>query len=176
MLRPDFSPFPELVTGRLLLRDMRLSDAEAVFAIRQDSAHPRTRIEVIEILERVRRDVAQNRMISWSVVLKDNNAMIGEMAFWRIDAEHHRAEIGYSFRKDFQRKGYATEALGAVLQYGFDQMKLHSVEGNCGPENAASIALLKKHGFQQEGYLRENYFQNGKFRDTMRFSLLTNRR
>ena len=52
-------------------------------------------------------------------------------------------------------------------------MKLHSVEANTAPENEASIGLLKKYGFAQKGYFRENYFLDGTFYDTTRFSLLT---
>lgn len=173
MLQLNFSPFPEMTTERLLLREMLPSDADAIYAVRLDGVRPRTREAIVELIERTRNDVRNNLCIGWSVVLKATGEVIGEMWFWRIEPEHHRAEIGYSFLNNHQRKGYATEALGVVIKYGFDGMKLHSIEGNCGPENAASIALLKKHGFQQEGYLRENYCVGGKFRDTMRFSLLT---
>ena len=173
MLQLNFSPFPELTTERLVLREMRDSDAGALFEIRNGGAKQRTMEETIALLERIKTDIAANQAISWTITLKEDGRMIGDMAFWRILHEHHRAELGYSLHKDFHRKGYATEALGVVLQYGFDVMKLHSVEANTAPENIASISLLKKYGFEQEGYFRENYYLDGKFYDTTSFSLLT---
>jgi ribosomal-protein-alanine N-acetyltransferase len=59
-----------------------------------------------------------------------------------------------------------------VLDYGFNIMNLHSVEANVNPDNLASIKLLANNGFKREAYFKENYFYNGKFLDTMIYSLL----
>jgi ribosomal-protein-alanine N-acetyltransferase len=67
------------------------------------------------------------------------------------------------------------EALEIVLDYGFGKIKLHSVEANANPENAASIKLLERNGFIREGYFKENYFFNGKFSDSAIYSLLANK-
>ena len=64
------------------------------------------------------------------------------------------------------------EAIKAVLHYGFETMKLHSVEANVNPANAASIRLLKRTGFVQEAHFKENYFSNGQFTDSLIYSLL----
>ena len=63
-----------------------------------------------------------------------------------------------------------TEALQICLQYGFQKMKLHSVEANINPGNKASMQLLESAGFEKEAYFKENYFYNGKFSDSIIYS------
>ena len=64
------------------------------------------------------------------------------------------------------------EALNAIINFGFKNINLHSIEANVNPDNSQSIKLLKKIGFQQEAYLKENYYFNGQFIDSMIFSLI----
>ncbi len=64
------------------------------------------------------------------------------------------------------------EVLTAVLDYGFKQMHLHSVEANVNPDNKASMKLLERNGFIREGYFKENFFFDGKFLDSAVYSLI----
>ena len=66
-------------------------------------------------------------------------------------------------------------ALAAILTIGFERMGLHSVEANVDPANRASLRLLGRLGFLQEGYFRENFFFDGRFYHTVTFSLLARR-
>jgi ribosomal-protein-alanine N-acetyltransferase len=72
-----------------------------------------------------------------------------------------------------QGKGIMQEALSAVLNYGFELLKLHSVEANVNPNNVSSIKLLERNGFVREAYFKENYYYNNQFLDTAIYSLLT---
>lgn len=76
---------------------------------------------------------------------------------------HYRAEIGYALQPAHHGKGLMQEALTAVLDYGFHTLQLHSVEANVNPANAASIKILERNGFVQEGYFREAYFMPAGF-------------
>jgi ribosomal-protein-alanine N-acetyltransferase len=58
------------------------------------------------------------------------------------------------------------------LKYGFNTVGLHSIEANIAPENIASARLLEKAGFVREAYFRENLFFNGRFLDTVIYSIL----
>ena len=60
----------------------------------------------------------------------------------------------------------------SVLDYGFTTMLLHSVEANVNKDNAASMKLLAKNNFVREAYFKENYFYNGRFLDSVIYSLL----
>lgn len=64
------------------------------------------------------------------------------------------------------------EAISAIIDYGFVQMNLHRIEAFIGPNNEASLSLVKKYLFIQEGHLREHYCKNGKMEDSLVFSIL----
>ena len=117
-------------------------------------------------------NIATNDAIAWGITLKDSDSLIGNVAFWRIEKEHYRAEIGYVLHPDYWRKGIMSEVLQTVLKFGFETLKFHSIEANVNPENAASIRLLEKQGFVREGYFRENYYYRGQFLDSAIYSLL----
>ena len=98
--------------------------------------------------------------------------MIGNIALWRIDKAHHRAEIGYILCPEQWGKGIMDEAMKVVLFYAFNEMKLHSIEAQINPHNLQSEKLLQKNGFIKEAHFRENYFYNGRFLDTVVYSLV----
>ncbi|MCX6186959.1 MAG: GNAT family protein [Bacteroidetes bacterium] len=104
---------------------------------------------------------------------KTNDKVIGVCGFhtWYID--HNRAEIFYHLiNEEDKRKGLMSEAIPAIIDYGFNQMKLHRIEAFIGTNNLASLSLVKKYAFIQEGHLREHYCKEGKMEDSLVFSLL----
>ena len=86
--------------------------------------------------------------------------------------EHCRAEIGYALKPEYWWKGYMYETISRMLRFGFENMKLHSIEANVNPANARSKKLLEKIGFKKEAYFRENYLFDNKFLDSIIYSLL----
>jgi [ribosomal protein S5]-alanine N-acetyltransferase len=86
------------------------------------------------------------------------------------------AKLGYAVNADHQGHGYATDAARTLIAYGFDQLGLHRITAAVGPDNAASIAVLKRLGFTHEGRLRDHVFTNGAWRDSLLFSLLSHER
>ena len=180
MLVPDFNPYPTLTTERLLLRRIELSDANDLFILRSDERmmkyidRPRAKTKedaekLIQIFEDL---LIKNEGINWGITLKDNSRLLGTICFWKLQLENERSEIGYMLHSDFHRKGIMQEAMTVVLNYGFNELKLHSVEANVNPENTASIKLLEKNNFVREAYFKENYFYNGKFLDSGIYSLV----
>lgn len=69
-------------------------------------------------------------------------------------------------------QGLMTEALHAVIEHGFTKMNLHRIEALVGIENTPSLKLMQKFKFTQEGILRQHYFINDKYEDSVVFSLL----
>jgi ribosomal-protein-alanine N-acetyltransferase len=180
MLDLLFSPFPLLNTDRLQLRQISMDDAAEILTLRSD-----TRVmqyldrpallnidEAKEMVGKIEKALADNAGITWAIALKDDPELIGTIGFWKINKDDHRGEIGYMLHPAFQGKGIMMEAMKLVLEYGFQRMKLHSVEANVNPGNLASIKLLGKNHFIQEAYFRENYYYNGKFLDSAIYSLL----
>jgi len=175
-----FDPFPTLTTPRLTLREMTLDDAEDHFRIR---AHPEvmkygaslpdTKVdEAIQRINVVREHLRAGTGIRWAITDRASGAFLGSGGFWRWDKRHFRAEIGYELAYEHWGKGIMTEALRAMLPFGFEVMQLHSVEASIEPNNKGSARVLEKVGFRQEGYYRENFYLNGVFSDTAVFSLL----
>lgn len=183
MLEPKFTPFPELKTERLLLRKVVLNDAPEVLFLRSDSAilehlskEPAKSLqEAEEFIKRITTDLENGDGIAWGICFIDQpEKLIGNIGFWRMQKEHYRSEIGYVLNPAYWRKGIIKEAMGKVLEYGFNIMGLHSVEARISPANIASAAVLESTGFVREAYFKEDFYFNGKFEDTAVYSRLNN--
>ena len=181
MLEPVFTPFPQLETDRLLLRRITKADAAALLFLRSsekvmqfiDKERTKTLQEAEELVERIDNDLNNNDGINWAISLKEKpEILVGTIGFWRIIKQHYRAEIGYMIHPDLWGKGLVKEAVLTVIDYGFNNIKLHSIEAHINPGNAASAALLEKTGFVREAYFKEDFFFRGKFLDTAIYSLL----
>lgn len=181
MLQPNFHPFPVLKTQRLVLREVTSNDANEIFFLRSDAglltyldkAPEKSVDETIAWIEMIKKNKEDNDGILWGIALKGSNIIIGSICYWRMQKQHYRAEIGYVLHPAHQGKGIMDEAMKAVLQYGFETMKLHSIEANVNPGNAASMKILERNGFVKEAYFKENYYYDGKFIDSAIYSLLT---
>lgn len=181
MLEPNFNPFPELRTRRLLLRRITMDDAETILFLRSDESvmkyidkEPTTSIEDVKaFIQRINSDIDNNYAIMWALTLhEDPSKMIGLICFWNIKREDYRAEVGFTLYPDYWRKGFMKEALHKAIEYGFTRLRLHSIEGQINPENKASAAILESARFVKEGYYKEDHFFRGKFLDTAVYSLL----
>lgn len=180
MLTLNFSPFPTLTTERLILRQMDTTDIPLLYEMRSNPVvmqyigRPIAKsIEDAEILYNTINDgLLKNESINWTVQYKDNKAMLGNFCYWRIDTHNHRAEVGYSLLQQHFGKKIGTEALNAVIHYGFNQLNLHSIEANTDPNNIASQKILESQGFENEANFKENFYFNGQFLDSKIYSLL----
>lgn len=104
---------------------------------------------------------------------KDSGKMIGRSGFHNWYPMHRRAELGYVlFDETAKQKGYMTEAVQAIIAYGFDEMDLNRIEAFASPANIASVKILKAAGFIEEGLLRSHFFKNSVMEDSACFGLL----
>ena len=181
MLEPNFSPFPEIKTERLLLRRIVKEDVPAILRMRSDEKLmkyiDKERELTIEDAEKklamFDEGLEKNEGITWGIsLLTDTSQLIGSIGFWRINKPHYRAEIGYMLHHDHWSKGIMQESIVAVIEYGFGPLQLHSIEAHINPANAASAGILEKNNFIREAYFKENHFFRGKFLDTAIYSLL----
>jgi ribosomal-protein-alanine N-acetyltransferase len=183
MLELRFQPFPVLTTVRLQLREIVPADVDAIYSLRSDPKvmefldRPlaKSRDEAVEFIQKIIQGLQKNEGITWAITVKGDSTLIGTIGYWKVTKEHYRAEIGYLLSPVFQGQGIMHEALMQVIDYGFNQMKIHSIEANVNPANAPSIKLLEKNGFIREAYHRENYYFNGKFLDSAIYSLLNSK-
>ncbi len=102
-----------------------------------------------------------------------SGTIIGRCGLHNWNAEHRRAEIGYAMEVEaFKRQGLMSEAVEAIIDYGFVKLNLHRIEALVGRDNIPSLRLLEKNQFVQEGVLREHFFIGGKHVDSLMFSRL----
>jgi ribosomal-protein-alanine N-acetyltransferase len=184
MLEISFHPFPELVTSRLLLRKLENTDAEQFFRLRSDKEvmryigkKPMEKMEeALDFINLLNDNLEKNTGITWGMALREEpGKLIGTIALWRIVKEHFRAEIGYMLLPEYWRKGFTKEAIEKVVEYGFHELKLHSIEGDISAINTASAKTLESAGFVKEAHFKEDFFFDGKFEDTIIYSLLNNK-
>jgi ribosomal-protein-alanine N-acetyltransferase len=182
MLHLNFQPFPLLQTERLSLRNLGPEDGEDMFSLRTnidamrhiERPMPSSLFDALTLIERINNGMDNKTDIGWGITFKNQSSLIGSIGLHHIDADHWRAEIGYMLFPEYWNKGLMTEAIKAVLDYGFSTMNLHNIEAQINPDNVRSAALLKKMGFHKEAYFKENYFYDGKFLDTEVYLLLNN--
>jgi ribosomal-protein-alanine N-acetyltransferase len=172
--------FPVLKTERLVLREIILKDATAIFKIFADPHVTRYYdVETFtepqqarEYIQRVRERWEQEQAIRWGITNQQSERVMGTCGFNGWNFYNRSASLGYDLATEYWGRGIMTEALHAVIYYGFEVMELNRIQALAFPANTASIRVLEKLGFQSEGLLRECTFWHNKFQDLRCFSLL----
>ena len=175
-----FNKFPELGCERLILREFKIEDDNDLFLIRSnddvmnfmDSYKHQTIQDSEKLISDVHKSYKEGAGINWAIIEKSTNKFIGYFGYWRIMKENCRAEIGYALKTEFWGKGFMNEAMNSLIDFGFKDMNVHSIEANVNPKNEKSILLLEKMNFKKEAYFRENYLFEGRFIDSIIYSLL----
>ncbi len=158
-----------LETDRLFLRELKLSDAEAFFAMDSNpNVHqylwnkPVQKIEeTLEIIEFVRKQYVENGIGRFAIISKENNEFIGWAGLkYNTEIVNNKVnfyDIGYRLDEKFWRKGYASEATLAWLKYAFGTMKIKIMEAAAHSDNVASNRILQKIGMK----MTEQYLEDG---------------
>ncbi len=182
MLKLNVTPFPEIQTERLILRKLKSTDASQLLFLRSDEkvmqfiGREKTKSldEAAAFIEKINKSVDNNESVFWAVALKSTpDTMIGTICYWNILNDHYRAEVGYMLHPHYWSQGLMKETLIAIIKYGFEELKLHSIEARINPDNIVSGLVLEKTGFKREAYYKEDFCFRGKFFDTAVYSLVT---
>ncbi|MEO9572050.1 MAG: GNAT family N-acetyltransferase [Polaribacter sp.] len=164
----NFTPFPVLETDRLTLRELNLNDAKAIFGLRTnkevnkfiDRKVPKNLSEARAFIELISNLVTANKGIFWVIESKSNHLIVGTIGLRNFEDEDDYAEIGYEVHPDFQQRGFMDESFEKVLEYGFNQMELKTIEAFTHKNNMASISLLEKHNFIFNPEIKDEGFVN----------------
>jgi RimJ/RimL family protein N-acetyltransferase len=162
-----------LLTARLALRPLEPGDSPAIFAIMSDVEtmrfwdwpalkEPQTAAEIVagQIA-----DMVEGRALYWAVALGPR--VIGSCDLSEIDRHHGRAELGFLFNRAYWGKGYAAEAMAAVVGHAFGALGLERLSARFHAGNDASKRLLERLGFAHEGTLRRHVVRGGERRDCL---------
>jgi len=181
MNRPfDFSHFPALETDRLRLREMTPDDVTSLLkhlgnpeVVRFIDTQPiKTRQQADEWLRWMGSFFSAKDGLRWGVTLKSDGTFIGSAGLHGWNREVRYAEIGYDIAQAHWGNGYATEVVQGIIDFGFNRMMLNRIEADVVSGNDASMRVLEKIGFQQEGILRQRVYKGGAYLDSYLFSLL----
>jgi RimJ/RimL family protein N-acetyltransferase len=158
-----------LETDRLILRELKLSDAEAFFAMdKNPNVHrylwnkPVQKIEeTIEVIAFVRKQYVENGIGRFAMVLKETNEFVGWAGIkYNTEVLNNKInfyDIGYRLDEKFWGKGYASEATLAWLKYAFETMNIKTMEAAAHIDNIASNKILQNIGMQRT----EQYIDGG---------------
>ena len=173
--------FIPIQTDRLILRQIAPDDAPDVYSYRSDPQvslyqmwKPRSLDDVRQFLEQLAA-VQPDTPGTWlqlAIVCRDENAVIGDCGIRFPDGDSHQAELGISLKPSHQGRGFATEALSAVLTYVFESLHKHRVFASVDPRNLASLALLDRIGMRREAHFRESILLDGEWVDDLVFAML----
>lgn len=170
-------------SSRLTLRRFSLTDANDMLKywisdpkIQLEYAEPvyTTKKEVLELLSKWDELYNLPHFYRWTITIKGINKSIGQIAFYNVDLQNNWCEIEYCISREFQNYGYVTEALNAVLDYGFCAVGFHRIQISHRTKNVASGKVIRKCGMKYEGTLRDAFFYNDEYDDRVYYSLLEN--
>lgn len=171
---------PTLKTERLFLRALRASDAPAIFAVFGDDAVTRdydldtftTLDQAVTMVERIAKRNQQGEALRWGIALQENDRVIGTGGFNQFCRHWFSAGVGYEIASAYWNRGYMTEALGAIVRYGFENLGINRIEALVMCDNDSSARVLGKNGFVREGLLREYGYWKNQFWDLQLYALL----
>ncbi|GAB1543750.1 GNAT family protein [Scytonema sp. NUACC21] len=170
-----------LETPRLILRDFVESDWEGMHSYASDPEvvrylpfGPNSEEDTKNYLQaEIKTQRKRHRQhFALAVTLKDDKQFIGACRISTTDPDKPEASIGFCLAKQFWGQGYATESAGRILEFGFQQLRLHRIFAICDVQNNYSMRVLVKIGMRQEGYLREYECMRGEWRDTLLYAIL----
>ena len=106
------------------------------------------------------------------IALRETGKVIGTIGFMWVQQENRSAEVGYSLSRAYWNRGIMTEALQAVLQFGFETLNLNRIEAQHESDNPASGRVMEKAGMIHEGRLRQRVYNKGRYADVELYAIL----
>lgn len=169
-----------LETKRLKLKGLTPQDMKYIFdnlpkaQIKEILGHRTDADYLKDELKHINGFSSYNRsFLVFLMIDKETDKIIGRCGLHNWNKDHKRAEIGYALEDEsFKRKALMSEAVEAIIEYGFHELKLNRIEALVGPENVPSLRIIEKNGFTKEGIFRQHFYVDEKYEDTIAFALL----
>lgn len=181
MRQLNFPPptFPILETPTLRLRELVEADKDGIFRLFSNQEVTRYydfdafnhRGQSTGLIARQSRRLARGEAIRWGITQRSNDLVIGTVGLV-IDRTNESGGLGYDLARPYWRMGIMYQALTIVIRYAFSSVNLNRLQALVMPENIASLKLLEKLNFQEEGLLRQYLFFKGRYQDMVCLSLL----
>ncbi|ANF51815.1 alanine acetyltransferase [Chryseobacterium glaciei] len=167
----------KLETERLQLKEINESYVEDILKIRSNEIinqfvqrnSPKNNYDALQFILTIKERTRNNETFYWGISLKDQPNLIGTICLWKFSDDRKQAEVGYELLPDYHRKGIMSEALTAVVNFGFNTLNLQEIVAMTNKFNENSKGILLKHQF----ILEEERKDEG-FPDNLVFSLKKN--
>jgi len=169
-----------LETERLLLRPLTSGDSDRIEELAGDYdvakstlniPHPYPKGSAVQFIESILTSEKNNKIAMFAITLKDTQLLIG-LANLNLAASYKRGELAYWVGKQYWGKGYGTEAVETLLEYGFNQLNLHRIFAASFTSNPGSWKVMEKIGLKYEGTLKQHVARFGNYYDLAYYGLL----
>lgn len=175
-----FNSFPTTETGQLILRKIEAEDAKDLFEFLSDASVNQFMthnsfeniVQVQRLINGMQQSFEAKQKIIWGIAPKDAKKIIGYCGYHAFDESNETGEVSFCLAKEYWGQGIMTDALRAIIPFGFEKIDLNRIEAKSMPENTGSFKVLEKAGFQKEGLIRQGLLKNGIFYDLCLYSIL----
>ena len=169
--------FPKITGERLYLSPISLDDAEIYTKWLNDPAVARNLGQYIQMISLANEKKTLEQMAleghNYAIILKDSDQLIGNISLMEINHLGRRATLGlFIGDADKRGKGYGTEAIRLILDYGFNTLNLHNIMLNVNAGNEQGLACYRKVGFREFGRRRESIYFKGQYTDLIYMDIL----
>lgn len=171
--------FPTLDTARLRLRALAVADIPEIVALLAEPTiaemtlhipHPYHAADAVHWLNTAYHGFANHQQYVFGIEQRATAQFVGGIGLTLL-SRFDRAEAGYWMGRPFWGQGFATEALQALLQFGFDDLQLHQIVATHLPQNPASGRVMQKAGMRREAELRQHAHRDGHPLDLVQYQL-----
>ncbi len=168
------------INDRISLRAVEPEDVETMYAIENDPRAwdvanftvPYSRYALRQYIESSQCDMFADRQLRLMIVRRDDRTAIGSIDITDFVPLHARGEVGIVIRKEYQGKGYATDALRLLCDYAFGFLHMKQLTAHVATDNEASMHLFTSCGFVKCGLLKEWWCVGGIFKDVVLLQML----
>lgn len=161
----DLTPasFPILITERLTLRPLEISDVQEIFTLRSDSEinkylnrQPSNTIDdARNFIIKINENTGNNGSLYWAITFTGNNLLLGTICLFGFSDENNKCEVGYELLTNFQKQGIMKEALEKVIEYAFNIINVQKIEAFIHRDNEQSLKLMDKLSFRNSNKFDE---------------------
>lgn len=165
---------------QIILRALEPEDLEFLYQIENNESFwevshtqkPFSKYILKQYLESAHLDIYETKQLRFLIEEVSTKKQLGMIDIFDFNPQHKRAGIGILIHPDFQKKGFASEALSLLITYSFSHLQLHQLYADITADNIKSMVLFKKYNFSKMGVKKDWIISQGKFKDEISFQLI----
>jgi len=170
---------PQIETKRLIINELKSEDIKSIVKYASNKSisdytlnlpHPYSEKDAIYWINLAHQGLKAGTNYIFAIRLKDDNQFVGGIGL-TVEKRFNRAEIGYWIAAPFWRKGIATEATKAIIEFGFDKLELNKLTCSHLAKNTASGKVMQNSGMNKEGELKEHILKKNEYHDLILYGI-----